>query len=174
MSQVESFLKLYNDPEIISKLHTKRTYSSKNKYISSTIGRALKIRSSVDRDNMVRDFWEYQYQNINKNNLNYFIRYVYDPIYRVLYCDWDDHNNNELSEILYDWGNHTYWCDKIKNVSRWKNGNVIYLAFSKSSGKNGINIYWSKTDKKINDYHPDYSLKITAEGYLTDLNDTMN
>jgi hypothetical protein len=173
MTQVESFSKMCNDPEFVSKLHTKRTYSSKNKYISTTLGRALKIRGIADKNNMVRQFWEYQYQNITDANLNYFTRYVYDPTYRVLYCDWADHNNNELSEILYDWVNHRYWYDKIKNVLKWKTGVVVYLAFSRSFGKNGINIYWSKTDKKINDYHPDYSLKINADGDLTDLNDIM-
>ena len=171
MSQVKVFLKMCEDPEFLSKLHTKRTFTSKNKYISSIIGRAFKIRKVIDKENMVRDFWVYQYQNITEKNLNYFTRYVYDPTYRVLYCDWDDHNNNELSEILYDWENHTYWFDKIKRVSKWKNGVELYLAFSKSFGKNGINIYWSKTDKKINEYCPDYSLKINADGYLTDLND---
>ena len=166
-------MEMFNNSEFLSKLYTKRTYSSKNKYISTTLGRALKIRSSADKDKMVRDFWEYQYQNINENNLNCFTRYVYDPTYRALYCDWDDHNNNnnELSEILYDWENHTYWCDKLKSVSKWKNGVVLYLAISRSFGMNGINIYWSKTDKKINDYQPDYSLKINADGYITDLND---
>lgn len=165
-------MEMFNNSEFLSKLYTKRTYSSKNNYISSTLGRALKIRSSADKDKMVRDFWEYQYQNINENNLNCFTTYVYDPIYRVLYCDWYDHNNNnELSEILYDWENHTYWFDKIKNVTKWKNGVVLYLVFSRSLGRNGINIYWSKTDKKINEHHPDYSLKINADGYITDLND---
>ena len=52
-----------------------------------------------------------------------------------------------------------------------ENGVVLYLAISRSFGMNGINIYWSKTDKKINDYQPDYSLKINADGYITDLND---
>jgi len=169
MTEVEHFLKLNNDPEFISNLHKKRTHSSKNEYIGSTISRALKIRNSVDKENIVRDFWEYQYQNISESTLNYFTRYVYDPTYRVLYCDWYGHDNVELNEILCDWNNHTYWYDKIKSVSRWKKGVILYLAFSKSSGKNGINIYWSKTDEKTNNFHPDYSLKINADGNITDL-----
>ena len=143
-----------------------------NKYIKIIITRALKKYNGLNtgnNENVVKDFWEYQYQNINEDTLNYFTVYIYDPSYCVLYCDWNDHNNTELNTKLSNWKNHTYWCDKIKSVSRWKMGHVVYLAFSHSSLTNGINIYWSKSGKKTSTYHPEFSLKINSEGYITEI-----